>query len=77
MRLAAAWAYRRALLRLRSTVLMFALALACFVAMVVLDTLRVLDTLEDSLKIIAEALILCGLLAGDADAPGMRAADAQ
>ena len=70
--LAVAWVHRRELLRLRWTVLMFALAFACFAAMVALDTLRKLDTLEDSLKLLAEALILCGLLAGDPDGASAR-----
>ena len=65
----AACYHRASLLRLRWTVLMFALAFVCFAGMVTFDVLRGLSTLEDSLKLLAEALILCGVLAADPPDP--------
>jgi hypothetical protein len=58
------WADRQfeQLVKLRWTGLMLALAFCCFVVMTVLDVAGIVASLEDSLKLIAETLILAGLI---------------
>jgi hypothetical protein len=70
---ASAWAYyhRNDLLRLRWTTLGLAIAFVEFGAMTVLDVLGGFPTLEESLKIVAEATIVTAILAAHRDsAPG-------
>jgi hypothetical protein len=60
--LAMAWYHRNPLLAMRWTVLCFALAGLLFGVMVWLDLMRLSYAIEDSLKILAGAVILAGLL---------------
>jgi len=66
---ASAWAYyhREALLRLRWAARGLAVAFIGFGVMTVLDVLGIVPTVEESLKLLAEAMIVAGLFAAYRD----------
>jgi hypothetical protein len=55
--------HRRDVFQMRLTMQLFGLAIVAFVAMVAADMLGGIEWLEESFKIVAGALILCGFLA--------------